>query len=96
MEPLFRQAHRFTARHPHIPRTDHRVTVPEPFDPGRVVRMIKALLLLPAILLTQELYGQTVADSHTPAGFADLVTEMKEIKHPYEEQEITAQAGIEF
>ena len=37
--------------------------------------MIKALLLLPAILLTQELYGQTVADSHTPAGFADLVTE---------------------
>ena len=28
--------------------------------------------------------------------FADLVTEMKEIKHPYEEQEITAQAGIEF
>lgn len=28
--------------------------------------------------------------------FADLVTEMKEIKHPYEEQDIVAQAGIEF
>lgn len=28
--------------------------------------------------------------------FADLVTEMKEIKHPYEEQAIPAQAGIEF
>ena len=28
--------------------------------------------------------------------FADLVTEMKEIKHPYNEQEINAQAGIEF
>jgi cob(I)alamin adenosyltransferase len=28
--------------------------------------------------------------------FADLVTEMKEIKHPYEEQGIPAQAGIEF
>jgi cob(I)alamin adenosyltransferase len=28
--------------------------------------------------------------------YADLVTEMKEIKHPYNEQEITAQAGIEF
>jgi cob(I)alamin adenosyltransferase len=28
--------------------------------------------------------------------FADLVTEMKEIKHPYEEQDIPAQAGIEF
>ena len=28
--------------------------------------------------------------------FADLVTEMKEIKHPYSEQEIAAQAGIEF
>ena len=28
--------------------------------------------------------------------FADLVTEMKEIKHPYEEQKIAAQAGIEF
>jgi cob(I)alamin adenosyltransferase len=28
--------------------------------------------------------------------FADLVTEMKEIKHPYEEQDIIAQAGIEF
>ena len=28
--------------------------------------------------------------------FADLVTEMKEIKHPYEKQKIAAQAGIEF
>jgi cob(I)alamin adenosyltransferase len=28
--------------------------------------------------------------------FADLVTEMKEIKHPYDEQEVPAQAGIEF
>jgi cob(I)alamin adenosyltransferase len=28
--------------------------------------------------------------------FADLVTEMKEIKHPYEQKGITAQAGIEF
>lgn len=28
--------------------------------------------------------------------FADLVTEMKEIKHPYEEQDIPAQPGIEF
>ena len=28
--------------------------------------------------------------------YADLVTEMKEIKHPYEEQNIGAQAGIEF
>jgi cob(I)alamin adenosyltransferase len=28
--------------------------------------------------------------------FADLVTEMKEIKHPYEEQDIKAQAGIDF
>jgi cob(I)alamin adenosyltransferase len=28
--------------------------------------------------------------------FADLVTEMKEIKHPYDEQGIPAQAGIEF
>ena len=28
--------------------------------------------------------------------FADLVTEMREIKHPYEEQDIQAQAGIEF
>ena len=28
--------------------------------------------------------------------FSDLVTEMKEIKHPYEEQGIPAQAGIEF
>ena len=28
--------------------------------------------------------------------FADLVTEMKEIKHPYEDHEIAAQAGIEF
>jgi cob(I)alamin adenosyltransferase len=28
--------------------------------------------------------------------YADLVTEMKEIKHPYEEQGIPAQAGIEF
>ncbi len=28
--------------------------------------------------------------------YADLVTEMKEIKHPYEEQDIAAQAGIEF
>ena len=28
--------------------------------------------------------------------YADLVTEMKEIKHPYEGQGITAQAGIEF
>lgn len=27
---------------------------------------------------------------------ADLVTEMKEVKHPYEEQGIPAQAGIEF
>jgi len=29
-------------------------------------------------------------------GYADLVTEMKEIKHPYKEQEISAQPGIEF
>ena len=28
--------------------------------------------------------------------FADLVTEMKEIKHPYETQGIPAQVGIEF
>jgi cob(I)alamin adenosyltransferase len=28
--------------------------------------------------------------------FADLVTEMKEIKHPYKEQDISAQPGIEF
>ena len=28
--------------------------------------------------------------------YADLVTEMKKIKHPYEEQGIPAQAGIEF
>lgn len=28
--------------------------------------------------------------------FADLVTEMREIKHPYNEQGIIAQAGIEF
>jgi len=28
--------------------------------------------------------------------YADLVTEMKEIKHPYKEQEISAQSGIEF
>ncbi len=28
--------------------------------------------------------------------FADLVTEMREIKHPYQEQGITAQPGIEF
>jgi cob(I)alamin adenosyltransferase len=28
--------------------------------------------------------------------FADLVTEMKEIKHPFEEQDIKAQAGIDF
>jgi cob(I)alamin adenosyltransferase len=28
--------------------------------------------------------------------FADLVTEMKEIKHPYEEQGIPAQKGIDF
>jgi cob(I)alamin adenosyltransferase len=28
--------------------------------------------------------------------FADLVTEMKEVKHPYNEKEIAAQAGIEF
>jgi cob(I)alamin adenosyltransferase len=28
--------------------------------------------------------------------FADLVTEMKAIKHPYEEQGIQAQTGIEF
>jgi cob(I)alamin adenosyltransferase len=28
--------------------------------------------------------------------FADLVTEMKEIKHPYEAQNIPAQAGIDF
>jgi len=28
--------------------------------------------------------------------YADLVTEMHEIKHPYAEQGITAQAGIEF
>ena len=29
-------------------------------------------------------------------GFADLVTEMKLIKHPYEDQNIKAQPGIEF
>ena len=28
--------------------------------------------------------------------FADLVTEMKLIKHPYEEQGISAQPGIEY
>ena len=28
--------------------------------------------------------------------FADLVTEMKLIKHPYEEQGIQAQPGIEY
>jgi len=28
--------------------------------------------------------------------FADLVTEMKEIKHPYNEQGLSGQAGIEF
>ncbi len=28
--------------------------------------------------------------------FADLVTEMREVKHPYREQGITAQPGIEF
>jgi cob(I)alamin adenosyltransferase len=28
--------------------------------------------------------------------FADLVTEMREIKHPFNEQDITAQPGIEF
>jgi cob(I)alamin adenosyltransferase len=28
--------------------------------------------------------------------YADLVTEMKEVKHPYEEQGIPAQTGIEF
>ncbi len=28
--------------------------------------------------------------------YADLVTEMKEIKHPYEAQDIPAQPGIEF
>ena len=28
--------------------------------------------------------------------FADLVTEMREIKHPYNEQGIRAQKGIEF
>jgi cob(I)alamin adenosyltransferase len=28
--------------------------------------------------------------------YADLVTEMREIKHPYEQQEIKAQPGIEF
>lgn len=28
--------------------------------------------------------------------YADLVTEMKEIKHPFEDQEISAQPGIEY
>ena len=28
--------------------------------------------------------------------FADLVTEMREIKHPYREQGIKAQPGLEF
>ena len=28
--------------------------------------------------------------------YADLVTEMKKIKHPYEEQDMPAQAGIDF
>ena len=28
--------------------------------------------------------------------FADLVTEMRAVKHPFEEQGIRAQAGIEF
>jgi cob(I)alamin adenosyltransferase len=29
-------------------------------------------------------------------GYADLVTEMHEIKHPYKLQEVRAQKGIEF
>lgn len=29
-------------------------------------------------------------------GMADLVTEMREVKHPYREQGVTAQKGIEF
>ena len=28
--------------------------------------------------------------------FADLVTEMKLIKHPYKDQGVRAQAGVEF
>ena len=28
--------------------------------------------------------------------FADLVTEMREVKHPYKEQGIGAQPGLEF
>ena len=28
--------------------------------------------------------------------YADLVTEMLEIKHPYQEQDTSAQPGIEF
>ncbi|MDA0232517.1 MAG: cob(I)yrinic acid a,c-diamide adenosyltransferase, partial [Chloroflexi bacterium] len=36
---------------------------------------------------------------HAPAElieFADLVTEMKMVKHPYREQGVTAQKGIEY
>jgi len=42
------------------------------------------------LIITGRYAPQTLVD------FADLVTEMGEIKHPYREQGIRAQAGIEF
>ena len=59
-------------------------------DPNEVVATLKARPPMLHVVLTGR---------HAPAEVieaADLVTEMQQVKHPYHDQEIRAQRGIEF
>ncbi len=59
-------------------------------DPIEVVETLKARPPMLHVVLT----GRYAPDEIIEA--ADLVTEMQQIKHPYHDQEIRAQRGIEF
>jgi len=58
-----------------------------------VVEVLEALAAKPAmthVIITGRNAPQALIDA------ADLVTEMAQVKHPFREQNVKAQAGIEF
>ena len=59
-------------------------------DTGDVIEVLKQRPEMMHVIITGRDAPQALID------YADLVTEMREIKHPFNEQGIRAQPGIEF
>lgn len=59
-------------------------------DPDKVVEGLKQKPAMAHVILTGRNAHPKIVE------IADMVTEMKEIKHPYKEQGVIAQRGIEF